>query len=184
MISKESMNSGSIILLFYWTIKNVNIDDPFVQRLRGIRQLGFAQYPFPGATHSRFAHSIGAMHLAGNAFDVIFRNWTFSSVQRRDELRSCLRIAALLHDVGHGPYSHTSEYAMPSVQLLLPNQKDRQATHEDYTIAILQHSLRKNIEKNFSFGADHVVALIDCSAQIEDDFFMKTGSIFVHYSLS
>lgn len=151
------------------------IDDPFVQRLRGIRQLGFAQYPFPGATHSRFAHSVGVMHLAGNAFDVIFRDWSFSSLERRNKLRSCLRMAALLHDIGHGPYSHTSEYAMPSVRLLFPEKKERQATHEDYTIAILRRSLRDNLEKNFSFSADHVVALIDCSAQTQDDFFLEEG---------
>lgn len=154
------------------------IDDLFVQRLRGIRQLGFAQYPFPGATHSRFAHSIGVMHLAGNAFDVIFRDWSFSSLERRSELRSCLRLAALLHDVGHGPYSHAAEYAMPSVQLLFPEKKERQATHEDYTVAILLRNIRKNLEENFQFQAEHVVGLIDCTAPIEDDFFWEKGVDF------
>ena len=57
------------------------LDHPFVQRLRRIRQLGFAQYSFPGATHSRFSHSVGVMHLAGKAFDVIFRDRPFSTMK-------------------------------------------------------------------------------------------------------
>ena len=154
------------------------IDALFVQRLRGIRQLGFAQYPFPGATHSRFVHSIGVMHLAGNAFDVIFREWSFSSTERREELRSCLRMAALLHDVGHGPYSHAAEYAMPSVRLLFPEKEERQAMHEDYTIAIILNRLCDTLEENFIFRAAHVVALIDCSAAVEDDFFIDKGINF------
>ena len=48
------------------------IDHAAVQRLRGIRQLGFSHLPFPGATHTRYAHSLGAMHLAGQAFDACF----------------------------------------------------------------------------------------------------------------
>jgi uncharacterized protein len=154
------------------------IDDPFVQRLRGIRQLGFAQYPFPGATHSRFSHSVGVMHLAGLAFDVIFREWSFSSLKRRDELRSSLRMAALLHDIGHGPFSHSAEYAMSSVSLLFPEKKERQATHEDYTIAILLGPLRANIERNFSFEVEHIASLIDCSISAPDSFFVEKGINF------
>ena len=58
------------------------LDHPFVQRLRRIRQLGFAQYSFPGATHSRFSHSVGVMHLAGKAFDVIFRDQTIFQCEK------------------------------------------------------------------------------------------------------
>ena len=50
------------------------IDHPFIQRLRGIRQLGFSHLPFPGATHTRYNHSLGVMHLAGRAFDACFRD--------------------------------------------------------------------------------------------------------------
>ena len=75
-----------------------------VQRLRGIRQLGFSHHPFPGATHTRFIHSLGAMHLAGRAFDQCFRDQPFSSGSRRRALRHCVRLAALCHDLGHAPY--------------------------------------------------------------------------------
>ena len=155
------------------------IDHPFVQRLRRIRQLGFAHLPFPGATHTRFAHSVGVMHLAGKAFDIIFRDYPFSNMHRHNQYRYCVRMAGLLHDIGHGPYSHSVEFAMPMVSTL-PGMtgwgKDKQATHEDYTIAILtQTSLADLIEHQFDFSAEHVAALIDSSRTVSDDFFMDGG---------
>ena len=155
------------------------LDHPFVQRLRRIRQLGFAQYSFPGATHSRFSHSVGVMHLAGKAFDVIFRDRPFSTMKKYRQFRYCVRMAALLHDVGHGPYSHAVEFAMPQLNTLPGfEQADptKQAMHEEYTIAILtQTSLAQVIESQFDFTAEHVAALVDSSRVIEDDFFMDKG---------
>ena len=151
------------------------IDHPFVQRLRRIRQLGFAQYPFPGATHTRFAHSVGAMHLSGKAFDILFRD-TVLSDQKRSQFRYCVRMAALLHDVGHGPFSHATEFAFPNVNTVLQTDENRQATHEDYTIAIiLQSTLVNLIAQNFDFSADHVACLIDSAKMVPDDFFMEHG---------
>lgn len=156
------------------------IDHPFVQRLRRIRQLGFTQYPFPGATHTRFLHSIGVMHLAGGVFDIIFQDRPFSSNTVSQQYRYCLRMAALLHDVGHSAYSHSTEFAMPNVSTVVhnwpTNKKDRQATHEDYTIAIItQTSLAQTITQNFAFTAKHIAALIDTSLEIDDDFFIDQG---------
>jgi HD superfamily phosphohydrolase len=54
------------------------LDSPAFQRLRSIKQLGFAEFSFPGATHNRFLHSLGACHLSGLAFDRIFKNYQFS----------------------------------------------------------------------------------------------------------
>ena len=155
------------------------LDHPFVQRLRRIRQLGFAQYSFPGATHSRFSHSVGVMHLAGQAFDVIFRDRPFTSVHKYKQFRYCVRMAALLHDVGHGPYSHAVEFAMPKLNTLPGYESadpSTQAMHEEYTIAILtQTSLAAVIEANFDFTAEHVAALVDSSRKTSDDFFMDKG---------
>ena len=53
------------------------VDTPWVQRLRTIRQTGFSHHPFPGATHTRYAHSLGAMHLAGQAFDRVYQEFDF-----------------------------------------------------------------------------------------------------------
>lgn len=76
------------------------IDSPEMQRLRRIRQLGLSSLVYPSATHTRFQHSLGVMHLAGR----------FASSLGLDEKRTReLRIAGLLHDSGHGPFSHASE---------------------------------------------------------------------------
>jgi len=161
------------------------VNHPFVQRLRGIRQLGFSHYPFPGATHSRFAHSLGAMHLAGRAFDAIFRDRPFSSPAREAAFRHCLRLAALCHDLGHPPFSHAAEFAMPALRPLgvrayrpeaVAARLDRQATHEDYTIAILTESrLAPTISAGFPFGPAHVAALVSPEVAVPDDFFIEQG---------
>jgi HD superfamily phosphohydrolase len=153
------------------------INHRFVQRLRGIRQLGFAHYPFPGATHTRFCHSIGIMHLAGLAFDSIFRDQPFTDVKRSAQLRYAVRMAALLHDLGHGPFSHAAEFAMPKAHLLgIVADPDRQATHEDFTVAILLNSdLCTLLGENFDFDGRHIAALIDATLSVPDDFFWVNG---------
>ena len=78
------------------------------QRLRRIRQLGFSDLVYPGATHSRFAHSIGVYHTARRLIDVIDRKQ--GQEPDRERARVAL-LAALLHDIGHGPFSHAFEQA-------------------------------------------------------------------------
>ena len=87
------------------------VDHPFVQRLRGTRQLGFSHLPFPGATHTRYNHSLGVMHLAGRAYDACFRDKPFATREARRAYRHCVRLAALCHDLGHAPFSHAAEYS-------------------------------------------------------------------------
>ena len=81
------------------------VDSPEVQRLRRIRQLGLGFLVFPGAVHTRFEHGLGAMALMYDALDVLRETGT---VMTTDEVEGALA-AALLHDVGHGPFSHTLE---------------------------------------------------------------------------
>lgn len=82
------------------------IDTPLMQRLRGITQTGPAHYVYPSTRHSRFEHSLGVMLQIQRLGDAL-------RLQRKDQLTeekiSDMRIGALLHDVGHGPFSHTSE---------------------------------------------------------------------------
>lgn len=81
------------------------IDHPYFQRLRRIRQLGLSEYVYPGANHTRFHHAIGAMHLMGEALkSLIDRNVPIS-----EEEILASKIAILLHDIGHGPFSHALE---------------------------------------------------------------------------
>jgi uncharacterized protein len=81
------------------------IDTHIFQRLRRIRQLAGAHLVYPGALHSRFEHSLGSMFLAGMAGQTLFDKGYFTDI----DLIQQLRLAALLHDVGHGPYSHLFE---------------------------------------------------------------------------
>ncbi|MDD2778108.1 MAG: HD domain-containing protein [Methanocellales archaeon] len=76
------------------------IDTPEVQRLRRIRQLGLSNFVYPGANHTRFEHSLGTLHLV----DMLLNTLSIDD-EERDEVRA----AALLHDIGHGPFSHSTE---------------------------------------------------------------------------
>ncbi|MDX1643217.1 MAG: HD domain-containing protein [Thermoanaerobaculia bacterium] len=81
-----------------------------VQRLRSIHQLGFAYLVFPGAEHSRFAHVLGTMDLAGRLYDAVAaRSDGLLPTARDCEERRLVRAAALLHDIGHAPFSHSAE---------------------------------------------------------------------------
>lgn len=80
-----------------------------MQRLRSIRQLGLTNLIFPGAEHSRFSHALGAMHLAGRTYDALARSDAILPVAENSWERRAVRAAALLHDVGHAPFSHTAE---------------------------------------------------------------------------
>ena len=143
---------GSIAL----TLQELRIVDHRVfQRLRGIKQLGFTDQAFPGATHTRYSHAIGAMHVASRMFDAIFPASKGLLPQGdRCRLRQTIRLALLLHDLGHAPGSHASEFAMPQLSELgmttLLGESDRKATHEDYTLKlILESDLRSSIEFHF-----------------------------------
>jgi HD superfamily phosphohydrolase len=84
------------------------LDTPWVQRLRRIPQLQSARWVFPAAEHSRFQHSLGAMHLAGRLAQQLFPSFhaIFPDGPSAALLEELLRMAGLLHDVGHGPFGH------------------------------------------------------------------------------
>lgn len=170
--------------------ETVILDTPEYQRLRAIKQLGFSEFSFPGATHNRYLHSIGVCHISGLAFEHIFRNYTFSSPGKRAMFKQCLRLGALLHDVGHGPLSHAIEEVMPPVAdlnikiyenrvrlsdpTLWPQETNPKATHEDYTIKYITDSdLAKTLSRTFpEFSPVHIACLIDKSILSPDDFFV------------
>ncbi|MCF6307272.1 MAG: HD domain-containing protein [Flavobacteriaceae bacterium] len=81
------------------------IEHPYFQRLRRISQMGMSYLVYPGAHHTRFHHAIGAMHLMQKAVQVL----RFKGITISDEESEALYIAILLHDIGHGPFSHAME---------------------------------------------------------------------------
>ena len=111
------------------------IDTPFVQRLRRIHQLAGAYLVYPGAVHTRFDHVNGAMHVAGQIADALSL-WVELTPDQIQEIR----LAALLHDVGHGPFSHTFEEVLA----------DKTATtHEDISQRIIaETSIRDALNKH------------------------------------
>lgn len=84
------------------------IDHKWFQRLRYIRQMGPAHLVYPGAVHTRFHHSMGALHLMGKALDEL--KW--KGIDISDEETTAANMAILLHDVGHGPFSHALEHTL------------------------------------------------------------------------
>ena len=117
------------------------------QRLRRVRQLGLTDMVYPGAMHTRFEHSIGVMHVATRMFDEIVKrradflkselSFTDGGLERD---RVLVRLAALLHDVGHAPFSHASEGLMPM------GDNGKEYKHENYSAAAVKHLMKDVIE--------------------------------------
>ena len=99
------------------------IEHPYFQRLRRIKQLGLTHLVYPGALHTRFHHALGAMHLTMKALDVI----QSKGQKVTKEERKATLVAILLHDIGHGPFSHALEYSIV-----------KDITHEDISTFFMQ----------------------------------------------
>jgi len=138
------------------------INHPAFQRLRRIKQLSLTNMVYPGAQHTRFEHSLGVMHLASRMFDnIVLRegeylknelNYNDGGLQR---VRELLRLAALLHDIGHAPFSHPAEELMP-----IKNENNRY-DHEDYSAAIIKYIFNEVIDGhpdncNYNFKAEDI----------------------------
>ncbi len=101
------------------------IDTPEFQRLRRVRQLGLGHFAYQGAEHSRFTHSLGAFHLATRILAKLGNTYSLT-----DEDRIAVRVAALLHDVGHGAFSHVIESILHfhhedfTIETVLSNETD------------------------------------------------------------
>ncbi len=143
------------------------LEHPFFQRLRNIKQLGFSEFVFPGATHTRYLHSLGVMDIASKVFDGLFRD--HDKTPELAKLKETVRLGCLLHDIGHAPLSHTTEFVMPSVkELHLPKSfignPQAQATHEDYTIkSIIDSSFTEafaGVIEEFGVNPQNIAELI------------------------
>ena len=121
-------------------------EHPFFQRLRRIKQLGMTHLVYPGALHTRFHHSVGATHLMGKAINVLRRK----GVAISQEEETAVQIAILLHDIGHGPFSHTLEHDIvkgvshEELSLLFMKRLSADFDHQlDLAILIFQDKYQK-----------------------------------------
>lgn len=121
------------------------VDHSEFQRLRRVRQLGLACLTFPGAEHSRWAHSLGVFHVARRMLDVLLKRYEKSSAEHRrlTEVRCEIVAAALLHDVGHGPFSHVFERALPG---LVKSPSGYPRDHEGWSERIIRERFAKTLE--------------------------------------
>lgn len=119
------------------------IEHPYFQRLRRIKQLGLSNLVYPGALHTRFHHAIGAMHLMGS----VLENLRLKGVEISDDEVAAAQIAILLHDIGHGPFSHTLEFSL--IQGI---------RHEDISLLFFQ-----KLNKLFSGALDKAIEIFEGS---------------------
>ncbi|HUU26988.1 MAG TPA: HD domain-containing protein [archaeon] len=129
------------------------IDHPVFRRLRFIKQLALTNYVYPGATHTRFDHSLGVMEIATRSYDMLIAKRgdllenTFKKVDGLEKkplafARQILRLAALLHDIGHASFCHAAEEVV-----------FKHGTHEDFTEKLLKEGeLGSKIDKIFGDG--------------------------------
>ena len=155
------------------------VSQPAFQRLRRVRQLAWTDYVYPGAMHTRFEHSLGVMHIATLLYDSVVQR---SKSVLEEELaynesgftrdRQLVRLAALLHDVGHGPFSHGAEELMPE------RGDGTRYQHEQYSAAIVRECLKDAIEThplndNCGFEANDVAALLEGSSSAKRAVFWR-----------
>ena len=129
------------------------LQHPYVQRLGRIRQLGLSYYVYPGAQHSRFSHSVGAMHLMQEGMSMLLQK----GVDITNEENEAAQIAILLHDVGHGPFSHVLEHTLvhgithEEISLLMMRQIDRDlaTADEPHPLGVAIDIFRNEYPKHF-----------------------------------
>lgn len=132
------------------------IDTPEFQRLRRIRQLGVSEFTFPGAVHTRFAHSIGVFHTARTLVKIIEREMKRNGQPFVGEKADVALVAALIHDLGHGPFSHTFEVVQVS--------RGAKKRHEQWTAEIIRNpsgQLRALLEGHRSGFTEEVARLLE-----------------------
>lgn len=155
------------------------IDHPAFQRLRRIKQLSLTDMLYPGANHTRFEHSIGVMQMASDMFDsIVSKDENKRALEEQLAIDSTsipiykkiVRLAALLHDVGHAPFSHSGEEIMPLLPKdhvgqyeglsYDPDKPEKRYKHEEYSITIIKKAFQPLIEKHPQISAEDVTALL------------------------
>ncbi|MGP8283425.1 MAG: HD domain-containing protein [Desulfomonilaceae bacterium] len=155
------------------------INHPVFQRLRRIRQLAWTDMVYPGASHTRFEHSIGVMHVATRMFQNILHrseNILKNEVNYKDggldRVLALIRICSLLHDIGHAPFSHAGEDLFP------PSVSGKRYDHEAYSaeaIALMEDVIRHPTnEKNYGITVEDIRDLLNGDVSDESRLLWRT----------
>ena len=148
------------------------VNHPVFQRLRRIKQLSLTDMVYPGAVHTRLEHSIGVMQMASDIYDSIISKKRARALLLDcyslnetgiERYRKIIRLAALLHDIGHAPFSHAGEGLMPRKD----TDGHERYVHEEYSIAIIKKYFRDLIEKH-KLNANHAITVEEVTALLGD----------------
>jgi uncharacterized protein len=151
------------------------IEHPYFQRLRRIKQLGMTHLVYPGALHTRFHHAMGAMYLMGQAIEII----RAKGHEITDEEAEAVTVAVLLHDIGHGPFSHALEHSLvhkithEDISALF---MDRLNSHFEGRLALALKIFRNEYKKNF------LHQLVSSQLDVDRLDYLKRDSFFTGVS--
>lgn len=138
MVKKKIFNDPIYGLMhFEYEVLYRIIDHPYFQRLRRISQVAMSHYVYPGAQHSRYQHALGALHLMSKAL-MLLQN---KGIKISEEEKKAACIAILLHDIGHGPFSHALE------KLILP------LSHEEISLLLIG-KMEQDLNEDFSMAKE------------------------------
>ncbi len=149
------------------------VADPYFQRLRRVHQLGLGNMVFPSAEHTRFSHSLGVMHIVTKMVDALNNNVGSNSQLIDKDDKNLLRVAGLLHDVGHMPFSHFLEDVAKSMGSTI--------RHEDLAGKIIKETgLKDEVEKAVGNKVEEVISLINKTYELDLDEAEKRGQTNAH----
>jgi len=154
---------------------------PAFQRLRRIKQLSLTDMVYPGASYTRFEHSLGVVQMATDMFDnIVSKDDNLKRLQLKPggifRIKKIIRLAALLHDIGHAPFSHAGEESMPLLPSNHPKYElgdSKRYEHEDYSIAIIRYLCKDIIEKH-PFGEELGIKVDEVTALLGDESVQPT----------
>jgi uncharacterized protein len=159
------------------------IDHPWFQRLRNIKQMALAYMVYPGAVHTRLAHSLGACHLMGKALDEL----SAKDIKPGKEEYIAARLAALLHDIGHGPFSHSLEHSLVAIsheslsRLIMKRMNQEMGGMLDKAIEIFDYSYKpgKNIDGK---GLKYLHQLVSSQLDVDRMDYLNRDSFYTGVS--
>ena len=137
------------------------LDTSWVKRLKRIKQLGLLDHVFPSASHSRFEHSIGVSYLAETYNDFLVKN--SSNVDCSSDMKFCIKMAGLMHDVGHGPFSHVFD------NIVIPSNAKK---HEERSRDIVEY-IFKEVGTSCGFSSAYNIDTIKEMIEPKTDIYLR-----------